>query len=932
MLNIATRLKTSYNSNLLRGRILLGIFILTCALIIARVLLSPVIIYSANSWLEKQAIDSSIESIEISLFSGDVSLIDVQGSKGGKPLFNIGRVDVHWQWTPLSEKIVEITGISLDTLNVSVEKYTNKIIVGGVHVPLEQAISIAENKQTPETEKEDSPWGVSLGKIKLANLDVCYLEHTAVFEQSSADNKYVDYCLKLEELNWNGVIGYATDEALLAADDLPLTSTGDVLLKALKLTDNKLQKRLLEIQTASLEAVVIAGLNNLHIENLNIQALSALHRDDAQHEDTINFNNLNLSDIKLDNLNALKVDAIFVDSPNLYLVKQNENQWEYQQWLPSPATEAKSDSAPFKVNINAISVTKADLCYLENQTLLNYCLALDDLNWTGAINFASELSAKGGLDLSKLNISNNAIDRSLLSLESLAVDNLEVAELNKISLDKFTIQNLSALQRSAQHDDATLAFKALIIDDVKYFNESAVINNISLSGLASTVSKNKSGDWEHDKWQSKTTTDDATNTAANETTNTAANETTNTAANETTNTAANETTNTAANETTNTAANETTNTAVKDSDSKPSKPFKISLNTLTIKTENKLSFIDNSTTPPIDLGLEQLSLELKDLHSSKPKTDSPFKLSAKSSRHATIDIHGSVRPFDEKVSFVANGDLKGFDLRAITPSTTKAIGHIVKSGQLNAKLALLAKDGVLDSNMALSLYQFHIEPTSKEAGAELDAKVGIPLNQTLVLLRDKDDSIHLDIPITGDINKPDFDPTQAILKATTKAATVALITFYTPYGLIYAGGSILFDLATALNFDPLLSEAGNSKLTADHKKQLENLTKLLTEKPQVRLTLCGATNQADFLMLYPKPKNQKPVSKEVKPANKEEKPVAIKPNKMQNEALNKLATARQVNSKNYLIEKAKIAHDRLILCEPDISVEERALSGVEINI
>ena len=157
---------------------------------------------------------------------------------------------------------------------------------------------------------------------------------------------------------------------------------------------------------------------------------------------------------------------------------------------------------------------------------------------------------------------------------------------------------------------------------------------------------------------------------------------------------------------------------------------------------------------------------------------------------------------------------------------------------MDAKLELLANDGILDSNISLSLYQFHIKPMSKEAAADLDAEFGMPLNQTLALLRDKDDSIHLDIPITGDINNPDFDPMHAIVKATSKAATVTLITFFTPYGLIYAGSNIAFDLATALNFDPLDFKPGEAKLDEMNKEQLNSLTGLLTETPQVHLTLC----------------------------------------------------------------------------------------------
>jgi len=301
-----------------------------------------------------------------------------------------------------------------------------------------------------------------------------------------------------------------------------------------------------------------------------------------------------------------------------------------------------------------------------------------------------------------------------------------------------------------------------------------------------------------------------------------------------------------------------------------------------------------------------------------------FKLYAKTTRHGTIDIEGTAKPFAKKISFDARGKLKGFDLRAATPATRKAIGHIIKSGQLDADLKLLAVDGVLDSNIALSLYQFNIKAISKESAKKLDAKFGMPLNQTLVLLRDKDDSIHLDIPITGDVNSPNFDPMDAIIKATSKAATVTLITFYTPYGLIYAGGNLALNLATALNFDPVAFTPGSAEINDSGKQQLDNLSKLLSEKPQIHLTLCGVTNQQDVFALYPEIKD--------KFKNKDNAKTEIILTEKQSLQLDQLARDRQVNSKNYLVKQRGIEHDRLILCAPEHKSEDDAVAGVEIVI
>jgi len=317
------------------------------------------------------------------------------------------------------------------------------------------------------------------------------------------------------------------------------------------------------------------------------------------------------------------------------------------------------------------------------------------------------------------------------------------------------------------------------------------------------------------------------------------------------------------------------------------------------------------------IGLRELHVSAKDLDTDKPNQESPVSLSAKTIRHGTIDISGTAKPFEAKPSFDATGKITGLDLRVASPKAEQAIGHIIKSGQLDADLKLFAEQGQLDSNIGLVLHHFNLKAKSKEDAAALDDVFGMPINQSLMLLKDKKGTIKLDIPITGDINNPDFDPTNAIIKATTKATTVTLITFYTPYGLAYAGGNVLFNIATAMNFDPVLFDAGSSQLTDAHKDQLGKLAELLTERPGVHLTLCGFTNLNDRDKLFTEILDKD----KIKPPSAERL-----------QQLKLLGSERQDNVKNYLISAGNIDHGRLILCEPEHNDDAEAVAGVEISI
>ncbi len=883
------RLQTFYRSKLWRGRLILALTIFVVLISIVRITLPHTIIYSATSWLKQQGIESTIESINIDIINGSFSIVNATGSENGSPLFNVGLIDIHWRWTPLSKKTIVVSKVVLDHFNVSIKKYGDKIIVGGVQIPLgSQATEVSVNNDTDENAK---PWAASLGEVVFTNLNICYLQHTTSHDAANLESKYLDYCVNLDEMTWGGTISYATDAELLKTDDLALSSTGNFALNGLTVTDNKVGSNLLVSASNTLNNVVISGLRNIHIDNLSMTDLSALQRDDVKHKDAVRFHQIDVSDINLADLNVLSVNDIKISEPGLYLVKNDEHSWEYQQWLPqtvapsSPAENTATSSSskttsPFRVSINNINIKNIDSCYLEKESALYYCFVFDELDWDGKIKYdtlpapsgAINLTASGDLTLTNPNIHNESIDRTLIDFSSLALTNINLTELNAITLDSLKLARFTALQRSEKKDDNTVSFETLAINNVNYSKNKIAIDTIKLDGLSDTISKNPDGTWEHNKWFANTNT------------------------------------------------TETDTTSKQGADKK--QDFIISLKKLLVSSDKKSLFIDNSTKPAMQGGLQALSLDVRNLDSTKPDIDSPISLSATTTRHATIKIDGTARPLAKKVSFTLDGKLKGFDLRSASPATTKAIGHIIKSGQLDADLTLHATEGELDSNIALSLYQFHIKAKSKADAEKLNASIGMPLNQTLVLLRNKDDSIHLDIPITGDINNPNFNPMDAIVVATTKAATVTLITFYTPYGLIYAGGNVLFDIATAMNFDPIEFEAGSAEIHGDNTQKLENLTKLLTEKPGIHLTLCGVTNHQDALTLFPELKKQKPDAAKAEIVLSEEQ-LAV---------LEKLARDRQINAKNSLIKEGNIAHDRLILCAPEHKTDKDAVAGVEINI
>ncbi len=615
----------------------------------------------------------------------------------------------------------------------------------------------------------------------------------------------------------------------------------------------------------------------------------------SSHEHAVQFDNLAISGISVSNIDSVAISSITLDKPVISMARNETGAWKYEQWLPPgksavTATTQKTEQqaagekhadSPFNIKLGNIKLGDVEACYQQQAskssktiTALDYCLFLASGDWGGDIAVTTATAKKplalvlnGSLALSKFISSNNLLQRDLLTFDKLAVNKIAFKDIEDVAFTSLELDNATGLELTSAENKHTLSVTRLDISTFSYRNNAVAIDKVAVNDLGLELTQNKDGSLDIDQWKLALAEQKSEDRA------------------------------------------EAKQTATE--------PIKIKLGEFSLNSTRMIEFTDLSVTPAMVIGFNQFHVTIKDLDSDKPKQKSPIMLKAQTTRHATVDVNGIVMPFDSKPSFDASGKISGLDLRAASSKAEQAIGHVIKSGQLDANLKLLSNEGQLDSKVSLVLHHFNLKAKSKQDAAALDELFGMPINQSLMLLKDKSGTIKLDIPVTGDINNPDFNPTDAIIKATTKATAVTLITFYTPYGLAYAGGNVLFNIATAMNFDPLVFDPGSSQLTDTHKQQLTKLAELLTKRPQVHLTLCGFTNLDDRDRLFTEILDKKKV-------------VPISPERLVK--LKQLASERQDRVKDYLISAGNIKHDRLVLCEPEHSDEAGALAGVEISI
>lgn len=113
----------------------------------------------------------------------------------------------------------------------------------------------------------------------------------------------------------------------------------------------------------------------------------------------------------------------------------------------------------------------------------------------------------------------------------------------------------------------------------------------------------------------------------------------------------------------------------------------------------------------------------------------------------------------------------------------------------------------------------------------------LPIKLAIALLKDTDGKISIELPVTGDLNNPQFSVMPIVWQTLRNLVLrAAQAPFKFIGGLISGGGAE--DLGT-VSFAP-----GSSELSADAQKALTTLAAALKERPALRLEIEGTAAQS----------------------------------------------------------------------------------------
>ena len=382
----------------------------------------------------------------------------------------------------------------------------------------------------------------------------------------------------------------------------------------------------------------------------------------------------------------------------------------------------------------------------------------------------------------------------------------------------------------------------------------------------------------------------------------------------------------------------------------------IQIGNLTLQGGN-INFSDHFIKPNFEANMEEVGGGITGLN-TKPGSMAEVSLAGRLDNRAPLEIKGKLNPFPDTLAVDMGLVFTDIELGPMSPYSRKYLGYNTKKGKLNLTLHYKVADGNLEGRNKIVLDQLTL-------GEKVDSPdaMKVPLEFAISLLKDSDGKIDLDVPVSGNMNNPQFNIGAVISKAIGNLFTKILTAPFSFLASLVGGGSE--DLET-VEFEP-----GMVEIPEEGKAKLAKLAEALVKRPSLTLEIEGQADPSEEVIVLKQQKFEealwdmktggkgKPAPAEgsteeitIPPAEREQlvikafdaaefakprdekgnlKPLA--PEEMEkllynnirvmNSDLKKLADERAAAVKDYLVQEKSIPAQRLFLLESTLKPSEK---------
>ena len=276
-------------------------------------------------------------------------------------------------------------------------------------------------------------------------------------------------------------------------------------------------------------------------------------------------------------------------------------------------------------------------------------------------------------------------------------------------------------------------------------------------------------------------------------------------------------------------------------------PLQLDIGRLQIASGSRLTFRDESVTPAFEKRLTVGKFDIAPIAMSGD-TSAAVDLQLKVDGQGELNVSGSALPNADNPAADLDIKLKRLDMASLSSYTVGRFGQAIQTGQLDMQSKVKLAGAHIDAQNALTLRKLVLKAASEPGKA---AGVGMPMDMALDMLRDSRGDIQLKVPVTGDLNDPKVNFSDAINQALMYAMQAGAVQyasqFLQPYGSLITvaklAGKVAVEAAKP-RLTPVRFAGQTSGLSADMQAYSGKIAGLLKAK-DFRLEVCGIATRTE---------------------------------------------------------------------------------------
>jgi hypothetical protein len=258
-------------------------------------------------------------------------------------------------------------------------------------------------------------------------------------------------------------------------------------------------------------------------------------------------------------------------------------------------------------------------------------------------------------------------------------------------------------------------------------------------------------------------------------------------------------------------------------------PFPVRIRRIRLQNA-KLAFTDLSLQPQFAAKIFELGGVVNGLSTNRASR-SQIELDGRVDEFGLARIRGELNPFAPSNNTDVSVVFKNVDMVPTSPYTMKFAGYKIAEGKISLDLQYKVRQGQLEGANQIVIDKLRLGERVESPDA-----LKLPLELAIAILKDSDGRIDLGLPVSGNLDDPQFSYGAVIWKAIGNLLTRIVTAPFRALGAMLGGGG---EKLESIAFDP-----GSARLLPPEREKLKQVAQVLAKRSQLKLSVPGQYSEA----------------------------------------------------------------------------------------